>query len=187
MQIQQESSNGCGCGQGGSRGQRHGAAQHGCDLSFDVETNTPLNVEAREAVLEALDDEYRARAFYLAVLERFPEAMPFAHIVESEQRHANKLIEILRADGGDIPANIHLGSDETRRAVPASLACACDLAVEEEAHNVSLYESRLLPQVASFPIVTKVFTKLMQASRERHLPTFRRWSAAYRRGRPASR
>lgn len=190
MQIQHESPNGCGCGHGRNHGRRqrhHGGAPHGCDMSFAIETSAPLNAEARSAVLEALDDEYRARAFYLAVLERFPGAMPFAHIVDSEQRHANKLIEILRADGSDIPANIHLGSDETRRAVPASLACACDLAVQEEVHNVSLYESRLLPQVASFPMITKVFTKLMLASRERHLPAFQRWSSAYRRGRPASR
>ncbi|WP_374544432.1 hypothetical protein [Rhodoblastus sp.] len=176
---QQEAPNGCGCGRGHGRRRQDGAA-HGCDLSVAIEVGAPLRVEAHAAVLEALDDEYRARAFYLAVLERFPGALPFAHIVDSEDRHANKLIEILRAYGRDIPANSYIGSDDIRRSVPASRACACDLAVDEEKHNVSLYETRLLPAVVAFPAITHVFTRLMLASRERHLPAFQRWSATYR-------
>jgi len=176
MQFQQpEAPKGCG------RGRRHreGGA-HGCELSIAIAVGGPLSVEAHAAVLEALDDEYRARAFYLAVLERFPGAMPFAHIVESEERHANKLIEILRAYGRDVPANAYIGSGDIWRSVPAALACACDLAVKEEKHNEKLYEDSLLPQVSAFPVITQVFTKLMLASRERHLPAFQRWAAAYR-------
>lgn len=180
MQFQQhEAAKGCGCGRGYGRRHQDGAG-HGCDLSIAIEVGGPLSVEAHAAVLEALDDEYRARAFYLAVLERFPGALPFAHIVESEERHANKLIEILRAYGRDIPANSYIGSGDILCSVPAALACACDLAVEEEKHNVSLYETRLLPEVAAFPVIAHVFTRLMLASRERHLPAFHRWSATYR-------
>lgn len=180
MQFQRdEAPKGCGCGRGNGRRRQDGAA-HGCDLSVAIEVGAPLSAEAHSAVLEALDDEYRARAFYLAVLERFPGAMPFAHVVESEERHADKLVEILRAYGRDVPANSYIGSDDIRRSVPASPVCACDLAVEEEKHNVSLYETRLLPRVAAFPMITHVFTRLMLASRERHLPAFQRWSAAYR-------
>ena len=178
-----EKTQGCGCGRGQSRGRRHrhqAGGADGCNLSIPVEIGEPLSAEAHAAVLEALDDEYRARAFYLAVLERFPGAMPFAHIVESEERHANKLIEILRAYGQDVPANSYIGSGDIWRSVPASPACACDLAVKEEKHNENLYESRLLPQVAAFPVITQVFTRLMLASRERHLPAFQRWSVAYR-------
>lgn len=184
MQLQQhEAPQGCGCGRGQGHGRRHQAGgAHDCGLSVAIEVGAPLSVEAHAAVLEALDDEYRARAFYLAVLERFPGAMPFAHIVESEERHANKLIEILRAYGREVPANSYIGSGDIWRSVPAALACACDLAVKEEEHNVSLYQARLLPQVAAFPAITQVFTRLMLASRERHLPAFQRWSATYRHG-----
>jgi hypothetical protein len=180
MQFQQhEAPKGCGCGRGHGRRHQDGGA-HECELSIAIEVGGPLSVEAHAAVLEALDDEYRARAFYLAVLERFPGAMPFAHIVESEERHANKLIEILRAYGRDVPVNAYIGSGDIWRSVPAALACACDLAVKEEKHNEKLYEGSLLPQVAAFPVITQVFTKLMLASRERHLPAFQRWAAANR-------
>ncbi len=186
MQLQHHrDSNGCGCGRGqgrGGHGRHGGGAGDGCGLSVAIEAREPLSVEAHAAVLEALDDEYRARAFYLAVLERFPGAMPFAHIVESEERHAGKLIDILRAYGRDVPANCHIGSGDICRRVPAALACACDLAVKEEKHNEKLYETRLLPQVAAFPIIAQVFTRLMLASRERHLPAFERWAAANRKG-----
>jgi len=125
MQFQQhEAPKGCGCGRGHGRRHQDGGA-HECDLSIAIEVGAPLSVEAHAAVLEALDDEYRARAFYLAVLQRFPGAMPFAHIVESEERHANKLVEILRAYGRDVPANSYIGSGDIWRSVPAALACAC--------------------------------------------------------------
>jgi hypothetical protein len=181
MQFRHQEAPQCGCGRGQGRGgRRQGGRAHGCDLSIAIEVAAPLSVEAHTALLEGLDDEYRARAFYLAVLERFPGAMPFAHIVESEERHANKLNEILRAYGKDAPANSYIGSGDIWRSVPAALACACDLAINEEKHNINLYEARLLPQVSAFPAITQVFARLMLASRERHLPAFQRWSAAYR-------
>lgn len=39
------------------------------------------------ALCEALDDEYKARAIYRAVIGRFGPVLPFANIVHSEQRH----------------------------------------------------------------------------------------------------
>ena len=182
MQFQENhSGNGCCCGHGGGRGHGHGHQGGGdCNRPIPEQAGVPLSSEAHAAVLEALDDEYRARAFYLAVLDRFPGAMPFAHIVDAEERHANALISVLKAYGKAVPANPYIGSDDIRRSVPASVACASDLAVKEERHNDNLYEDRLLAQVADYPVITDVFTRLMLASRDRHLPAFERWSAAYR-------
>lgn len=45
----------------------------------------------RAALDHALDDEYRARATYRAVLARFGLVRPFVNIVESEGRHIEAL------------------------------------------------------------------------------------------------
>ena len=170
---------GCGRGHGHRRSQR-GSHHRDCETSFIETASGPIDDEALGAVLEALDDEHRAFALYTAILERFPDAMPFAHIVEAEGRHIALLASVLRAHGREVPANPHLGSPEMRRAVPASVACACDIAVEAEIDNVNLYVDRLLPMVADHPDVTAVFERLMEASRDRHLPAFRRWTAGQR-------
>lgn len=151
----------------------------GCGLPDIGAAEGALSAEAHEAVLEALDDEYRARAFYLAVLERFPGAMPFAHIEGSEKRHAAALGRVLAAYGLPVPANPHIGDEKIRHSVPASLACACDIAVKEEIHNDRLYAQKLLPKVAGFPLAGQVFERLMLASRERHLPAFRRFAEVF--------
>ncbi len=168
---------GCGCG---GRGHGHGRGRGGgCGAPEVGAVEGPLSAEAHQAVLEALDDEYRARAFYLAVLERFSGAMPFAHIEGSEARHAAALARVLAAYGLPVPANPYIGDEKIRRSVPASLACACDIAVKEEIHNDRLYAEKLLPKVAGFPLVAQMFERLMLASRERHLPAFRRFAQVF--------
>ncbi len=171
----------CGRGRGG-QGRGRGGGRGRCGTSFVSTDLRPLEDEAHAAVLEALDDEHRAFALYSAILERFPGAMPFAHIVEAEGRHIELLASVLKAHGREVPANPHLGSPEMRRAVPASIACACDIAVEAEIDNVALYVQRLLPKVADHPDITEAFVRLMEASRDRHLPAFRRGMTGECRG-----
>ncbi len=145
---------------------------------------TPLSAEAHKAVLRALDDEYRAQAFYRAVLGKFPYALPFLPIAESEERHAAALTSILDAYGAPTPPNPHLDSPEILESVPDTLACACEAAVEDEIRNDRLYAEELLPEVAAYPVIAQVFEALMRASRECHLPAFRSFAEAYRMKRP---
>lgn len=181
MYVTSHDGDGRGCHRG--PGRRFGGVDgERCDLSFVAHDLRPLDEDARTAIFEALDDEHRAFAFYSAVLERFPDAMPFAPIVEAEGRHIALLTAVLSAHGLEAPENPHLGSPEVRRRVPASVACACDIAVEAEIDDVALYVERLLPMVEHHPDITAVFVRLMEASRDRHLPAFRRWTAGQRFG-----
>ena len=66
----------------------------------------------------------------------------------------------------------------TTNAAPASLAIACEQAVQAEIENVALYE-RLIPLITDSG-VRHVFERLRDASRDNHLPAFRRHLA--RRG-----
>ncbi|OIR02003.1 hypothetical protein GALL_158610 [mine drainage metagenome] len=123
-----------------------------------------------QALCEALDDEYKARATYYAVIRAFGPVLPFANIIQSEQRHINMLLGVLDQRGlaaiddpygPDLPA-------------PASLEEAYRAGVDAEIENVALYD-RLLAAAEGDETVRWVFRSLQRASQECHLPAFQRF------------
>ena len=122
-----------------------------------------------QALCAALDDEYKARATYAAVIDRFGPVRPFVTIIQSEQRHINALQMLLRRRGWPIPGDPYGGRIEA----PASLEEACRLGVLAELDNAALYD-RLNVLAAEDEEVLAVFANLQDASRQRHLPAFRR-------------
>lgn len=75
------------------------------------------------------------------------------------------------APGSGIPDNQWTGKGE----VPATLAAACEFAIEAEIENITLYD-RLIPQIDDMA-VKQVFQNLQDASRDNHLPAIRRFLA----------
>lgn len=122
-----------------------------------------------QALLEALDDEYKARATYAAVIDRFGPVRPFVNIIQSEQRHINALQMLLRQRGYAIPIDPYGG----RVKAPDTLEQACAQGVQAEVENAALYD-RLNRQAAHDAEVVTVFANLQRASQENHLPAFRR-------------
>ncbi|RNJ50550.1 ferritin-like domain-containing protein [Methylocystis hirsuta] len=120
------------------------------------------------ALREALDDEYKARATYQSVIDRFGPVRPFVNIIEAEERHANALLRLLERFGIEPPKDRWAGQVPA----PSSLAEACKAGVEAEIENAAMYE-RLLAQVSDVR-ARDVLTRLQQASQQRHLPAFRR-------------
>ena len=53
-----------------------------------------------------------------------------------------------------------------------TLTAACQTGVDAEIANADLYKNILLPIVTNYPDITAVFTNLMNASEEKHLPAF---------------
>lgn len=127
---------------------------------------TPPDTQA--ILLDALDDERKAEAAYAAAIARFGPVRPFVNIIEAERRHADAIERQLRRLGFAIPANRWEGG----AAAPESLAAACAAAIQAEVDNIALYD-RLLPQIAD-PVVRQVLENLQAASRDNHLPAFRR-------------
>lgn len=117
---------------------------------------------------EALEDEYRARATYRAVIDAFGPVRPFVNIVEAEDRHAKALLRLFERFGVQSPRDTWA----ERVKAPRTLADACRAGVEAEIENEAMYE-RLLSHVTD-PSVRLVLQRLQRASRERHLPAFRR-------------
>lgn len=140
-----------------------------------------LDQPTQQALLAALDDERHNQAIYGAVIERFPDAMPFSHIVGSEQRHISHLMPLFEKHGLAIPANPWAGKTLE---IPASLTDACKAAVESERKNAALYD-QLLAQ-ATDAEVQEVFGWLRSASLERHLPAFERCATGAASGGPGA-
>jgi hypothetical protein len=137
-------------------------------LPSQIRKSCPMNQPTIAALAEALDDEYKARATYRAVIAAFGPVQPFVNIVASEERHIAALIALYGRYGLDPPADEWEGRIEA----PASVMTACGAAVRGEEENAAMYQ-RLLA-VVDKPDVRAVLLRLQSASRDRHLPAFRR-------------
>lgn len=126
------------------------------------------SIELAKILLDALDDERKAEASYAAVIDKFGPVRPFSNIIEAEQRHASALERQLVRLGLTVPPNPWTG----KVSAPATLSGACKSAVEGEIENIALYD-RLIPMIDD-PTARQVMQNLQAASRERHLPAFRR-------------
>lgn len=121
-----------------------------------------------KALLMALDDEYKARATYLQVMQDFGEVRPFVNIARSEQRHIDALKPFFQKYGLDIPENPYVGN------IPSynSLKEACQAGVDAEVANVALYDQ--IYALTDDQDLIAVFNRLQWASDSKHLPAFKR-------------
>lgn len=136
--------------------------------NLDYPTGT-LPEKVTSTLTRALDDEYKAQATYDAVISTFGDIRPFIMIVRAEEQHIAALKSIFDKYGISIPENPYVNVS-----VPETIQQACQTGVDAEIENVRLYKEDLLPVVSDYPDITTVFTNLMRASEEKHLPAFER-------------
>jgi len=127
-----------------------------------------VSADLKTILLDALDDERKAKATYSAVIEKFGEIRPFINIVGAEGRHADAIKRQLTRLGWAIPEDRWKGKVRA----PKSLVAACEEAIAAEIENIALYD-RLIPLVTDDAART-VLQNLQAASREKHLPAFNR-------------
>lgn len=109
----------------------------------DAAGSTGVSSVDADALLLALDDEYRAEATYSAVIEAFGEVRPFINIIKAERRHtARAKAEMDRLGITYATANPYLG----KITAPATLLAACEQGVTAEIENIGLYD-QLLPTI----------------------------------------
>jgi hypothetical protein len=121
-----------------------------------------------DALLEALDDEYKAVATYEQVITDFGPIRPFVNIIEAERRHIEALRGLFDRYQLAMPANPWPGTMPKFK----SVADACAAGVEGEIENAAMYE-RLI-DATNHPDIIDVFENLRRASQDNHLPAFRR-------------
>ena len=99
-------------------------------------TNTSSDAQTQQAMIEAINDEYHARAFYNAVIDKFGEIRPFSNIVHAETRHAERLSQLFKRYGLTVPQDSFAGKVEA----PETLEIACQMGVAAEIANVKMYD-----------------------------------------------
>ncbi|XOU95003.1 MAG: ferritin-like domain-containing protein [Candidatus Kerfeldbacteria bacterium] len=128
-----------------------------------------LESEVLTALDKAIDDEYKARATYEAVIAEYGSVRPFSMIIRAEEQHISSLKAIYDKYGATIPADPY---DVSALTVPVTITDSCQLGVEAEIANAALYSDELLPAVTDYEDITTIFTSLMNASDDKHLPAF---------------
>ncbi len=129
-----------------------------------------LPKEIEDTLLRGLDDEYKAYSTYQAAMEKYGNIRPFVMIARAEQHHIVALQGLFEKYGIQIPVNPYPGNILTSE----NMQSACATGVTAEIENVALYKEKLLPMVTQYPDITRVFTNLMNASEQKHLPAFMR-------------
>jgi hypothetical protein len=127
-----------------------------------------LDEKTKAMILEALNDEYKARAFYRLVIKTFGPVRPFINIVEAEDTHARAVEALCARHGIPLPPD----DWEAKLQPPSSILEACRTGVEGEHENIAMYD-RFLRETAE-PEVRGLFQRLQARSREAHLPAFER-------------
>ncbi len=148
------------------------AATFVCALAPMAYAATELTDEALDAILIALDDEYKAEALYADLIETFGTNTAFSNIAGAETTHADALVNLLEKYEQEVPENTYLTAAVPPQPLPTTLEEAYAAGVIGEINNIALYEEELLPAVAEFPDITRVFNNLLSASATKHLPTF---------------
>lgn len=127
-----------------------------------------LSNEAKEALIEAINDEYKAHSLYEKTIEKIGFVRPFSMIIRAEEQHISSLKALFDKYELQIP------KDDWANKVSAegTLKQACQAGVDAEIANAKLYRDKLLPMVSSYEDIMTVFTNLMNASQEKHLKAF---------------
>ena len=117
----------------------------------------------------ALDDEYKAEAFYAQVIAEHGEVRPFSNIIHAEQRHAQFLLDLYEAYGLTTPDNAWT----EHKFEFSGLEDAARKAREAEIENGEMYAMLLGQDLPDD--VRATLENLKWASEERHLPAFERY------------
>ena len=125
----------------------------------------------KNALDEAINDEYRAHAFYSGVIMSFGEVRPFSMIIQSEQNHIDFLKSLYKKYNLEIPKD-----NNVVKKFDGSLSDACKIGVDAETENLKLYKNKLIPSMSSYTDIVEVFNNLMNASEFKHLPAFTKCS-----------
>jgi hypothetical protein len=126
-----------------------------------VEDLSPSEVDA---LLMALEDEYKAWSVYDQVIDNLDAGRPFTNIQRAEEKHIAALVTLFDYYGLDIPPNEWPGNVPTFD----TLADACEAGVQAEIDNAALYDE-LFNMVDNADIL-RVFQALQRASQTKHLP-----------------
>lgn len=125
----------------------------------------------------AIQDEYLARAEYLAIMRKHGEIRPFSNIIRSEEGHISWLKDAYAAANLPIPPDIA----SAYVVIPDTLKAAFQAGVTAEIDNIAMYDSFLgspLLAKAENASLKALFIRLRDASKN-HLAAFQNGLSKY--------
>jgi len=127
-----------------------------------------LDAKTQQALLDAIQDEYKARVLYQKVIDKFGKVRPFSNIIRAEETHIRELLPLFEKYDVDVP------HDEWPDKVPefATLREACEAGVRAEIDNAKMYDEFF--EFVQEQDILVIFKNLRDASQLRHLPAFQR-------------
>lgn len=125
----------------------------------------------------AIQDEYLARAEYVAIMAKFGQIAPYSNIKQAEEQHISWLKDMFATLKLAVPA------DEAAKYIhaPGTLKEAAQAGVQAEIDNIAMYERFLVQPVLKDPryaSVVDLFTLLRDASKN-HLAAFQKQLQKY--------
>jgi hypothetical protein len=145
----------------------NGMAQ-GFRSDSQIAQGQPVDAETHQAMIDAINDEYRARAYYSAVIEQFGPVQPFRNVVQAEDRHVQLWENLFVQYGLPVPEDTFAGN----MTVPDRLVDACRGGVDAELADANMYEDFLT--TLDDPLLLNVFERLRRVSLDNHLVAFQR-------------
>lgn len=130
-----------------------------------------------EMMRYAIEDEYLARADYIAIMKKHGDIRPFSNIIEAENNHIAWLRDAFTA------ATLALPADDAASLVsaPATLEEAFQAGVVAEIDNIAMYDSFLASTLiarSENASLKNLFVRLRDASKH-HLKAFENGLAKY--------
>ncbi len=156
------------CGTAGGGGRPGSANPPNGALVSGTPAPSAANAELSTVLQRAVTEERHARATYQNVLDTLGPVAPFRSIVTAEGTHVAALETVAKTNGVKLAADTEPGTPS-----PTTIAAACAVGVSAEKADAQLYDE-LMPSVAGYPDVHRVFTTLRSASLDNHLPAFQR-------------
>jgi len=127
---------------------------------------TPLSDAEKDALTQAILEEYGALNLYNSVIAEFGNVTPFYRIAKAEQQHVNALIKQATKYDVAVPENTGLTEEITF----GTLSEACAAGSAAEIADAALYD--ILKPVTTHSDILQVYTTLQNASLNSHLPAF---------------
>mgnify|MGYP001549430937 CR=1 FL=1 len=130
--------------------------------------SAPPDTETQAAMIDAINDEYRARAYYTAVIEKFGPVAPFRNIVQAEDRHVQLWENLFNQYGVPVPEDTFAGN----MTAPDTVLAACEGGIDAERADAQMYDDFLT--TIDDPQLRSVFAQLQRVSLDNHLAAFER-------------
>jgi|GEM_PF-3662437 len=137
-------------------------------VTFDKPTLTPEARKALRAALNGIVGEYAGVALYAKTVQKFGKVQPYSRLLGEEVKQRSALQKVFQKYGVAYSENPFL----KKAKAPASLKQAAGYGIQLAEGNIALY-NKLLPDVAEYPDITRLFQKMQAETRDVHLSLLR--------------